>query len=55
MSMSFEGDFYGCINFTNEYGAYYDNRIMKSFNAILDKYGVWYELGDAWNLTCYYN
>ena len=55
MSMSFEGDFYGCLNFTNEYGAAFDNRIMEEFGAILKKYGVYYEMGHAWNLTCYYS
>jgi len=54
LSMSFEGDFYGCLNFYNEYGADFDNRIMEGFDQILKKYGVYYELGHAWNLTCYY-
>ena len=55
MSMSFEGDFYGCMNFYCEYGADFDNRIQKEFGAILEKYGVYYELGHAWNLSCYYS
>jgi len=55
LSMSFEGDFYGVMNFTNEYGADFDNRIMAGFQKILDKYGVHAELGNAWNLSLYYN
>jgi len=55
MSMSFEGDFYGCLNFTNEYGVDFDNRIQMEFDGILRKYGVYYELGHAWNLSCYYS
>jgi hypothetical protein len=55
MSMSFEGDFYGRLNYRNDYGADFDNRIQEEFNAILKKYGVYYELGHAWNLSCYYS
>ena len=55
MSMSFEGDFYGCLNFTNEYGADFDNRIREEFDDILEKYGVYHELGHPWNLTCCYS
>jgi len=54
MSMSFEGPFYGCMNFHCEYGEDFDNRIQQEFGAILEKYGVYYELGHAWNLSCYY-
>lgn len=53
LSMSFEGDFYGCLNYTNEYGAEFDNRIMEEFSTILEKHGLYYELGNAWNLSCY--
>lgn len=49
LSMSFEGPLYavmngycnGCIRLTNE------------FERILDRFGVYYELGNSWNLTCY--
>jgi len=54
LSMSFEGDFYGCMNFHCEYGADFDNRIQQEFSDILAKYGVYSELGHAWNLSCYY-
>lgn len=53
LSMSFEGDFYGCLNYHNEYGADFDNMIQNEFSAILKKYGLYYELGNAWNLSCY--
>lgn len=53
LSMSFEGDFYSCLNFCNEYGADFDNRIQEEFSAILRKYGLYYELGNSWNLSVY--
>jgi len=55
MSMSFEGPFYGCMNFYCEHGADFDIRIQQEFYDILAKYGVYNELGDAWNLSCYYS
>ena len=33
----------------NKYGS-----VLKKFKALLEKYGLYYEQGDAWNLTCYY-
>lgn len=53
LSMSFEGPFCGCLNYYNEYGADFDNRIQNEFSKILDKYGLFYELGEHWNLSCY--
>lgn len=47
LSMSFEGDLYEILNY-EEYPF-----ILKEFDAIFKKYGVYYELGNAWNLTCY--
>ena len=44
LSMSFEGSLYEEINYGN--GA-------KWLNNILDKYGLYYELGNSWNLTVY--
>ena len=55
MSMSFEGDFYGCMNFHCRRGADFDVHIRMKFDEILEDYGVYYELGNAWNLTCYYS
>lgn len=46
LSMSFEGDLYDIIN----YGEY--PSILKKFDEIFERYGVYYELGNAWNLTC---
>jgi hypothetical protein len=54
LSMSFEGDFYGCMNFNCAYGADFDSRIQMEFSDILEEYGDCYELGNAWNLTCSY-
>lgn len=43
LSMSFEGALYECIN--------YSGRNVDKLDAIFAKYGVYYELGNAWNLT----
>lgn len=51
LSMSFEGPFYECLNDCG-YPSF-DNMIQDKFQKILDKYGVYYELGDAWNLTLF--
>lgn len=48
LSMRFEGIICNMI---------YDGslpNIKKQFDAIFKRYGVYYELGDIWNLTCYY-
>lgn len=46
LSMSFESELYDILN----YGSC--PSILKKFDKILEKYGVYYELGDAWNLSC---
>lgn len=48
LSMSFEGPVYHMFN----YGEY--KSVKKKFDALLTKFGLYYELGDAWNLSCYY-
>ena len=48
LSMAFEGPVYKMVN------GYTDTEILLRFNKIFEKYGVYYELGNAWNLTCYY-
>jgi hypothetical protein len=53
LSMSFEGDFCSCLNGYGEYGAKFDDMIQQEFSNILAKYGLYYELGNHWNLTCY--
>lgn len=45
LSMSFEGSLYDCINYSGKY--------IDEFNAILEKYGLYYEQYNAWNLSCY--
>lgn len=46
LSMSFEGPLYDVLNYT--FG-----RKEEKFRAIFEKYGLYYELGNAWNLTAY--
>lgn len=48
LSMSFEGP----VNHMFNYGEYQD--VLDEFNALLDGYGLYYELGNSWNLSCYY-
>ena len=45
LSMSFEGTLYSALN--------YGGSIAEKFNKIFKKYGLYYEQGDAWNLTVY--
>ncbi|MBO5828907.1 MAG: hypothetical protein J6R59_10720 [Paludibacteraceae bacterium] len=49
LSMSFEGSLYDVLN------AYVPNwtKYEAEFRAIFTKYGLYYQLGNAWNLTCY--
>ena len=49
LSMSFEGPLYEMLNY---YDAYPDDW-RDEFDGIFRKYGVYYELGNAWNLTVY--
>lgn len=51
LSMSFEGDFYNVINCYCSYE--YCDKIMNGFNEICKKYGKYYELYDAWNLSLF--
>lgn len=52
LSMSFEGSFNSIINYYLDVS--YCNIVMAKFDAILDKYGVYYELGNSWNLSLFY-
>lgn len=45
LSMSFEGALYNSINYTGHN--------IGEFDKIFEKYGVYYELGNSWNLTAY--
>lgn len=47
VSMSFENEIYNMVN----YGEY--PKTMKAFEDVFNKHGVYYELGNAWNLSVY--
>ena len=47
LSMSFEGGLYEVLN------GYVYEKLEEEFSKILEKYGLYYELGNAWNLSCY--
>jgi hypothetical protein len=49
VSMTFEGELYYMIN----YGVF--NLLLNEFNAIFEKHKCYYELGDAWNLSVYFD
>lgn len=55
LSMSFEGPLYDCLNGYGEYGYKFDAKVETGLSAIFAKYGCYYELGNAWNLTLYLN
>ena len=48
LSMSFEGPLYDVLN------AYVPGwtRLEAEFQKLFEKYGLYYEMGNAWNLTC---
>ena len=46
LSMSFEGALYELLN-------YWGGSKLEKFMGIFEEYGLYYELGNAWNLTCY--
>lgn len=48
LSMSFEGPVCEMLYY-DEYPA-----IRKGFDAIFEKYGLYYEFGHHWNFSCYY-
>lgn len=47
LSMSFEGPLYEVLNYS------FGGSLENEFAAIFKKYGCYYELGNAWNLTLY--
>lgn len=49
LCMTFEGPFYELLNGYVPY-SYYD-KVEGEFRKILSKYGLYYELGDTWNLA----
>jgi len=46
ISMSFEGPLYDLINYSG-------GKMLDEFYALFNKYGLFFELGNGWNLTCY--
>lgn len=51
LSMSFEGPLYRVINCYFESKSW--SKLYEEFCAIFDKRGVYFEQGDAWNLSVY--
>ena len=47
LSMSFEGDLYYIIN------GYMGGTLMDDFMSLFEQYDLYFELGNAWNLTAY--
>lgn len=47
LSMSFEGPLYDVLNY------YAPDKCDEKFREVFDKYGLYFELGNAWNLTTY--
>lgn len=48
LSMSFEGSVCHMLSYGTTPG------IKRQFDKIFEKYGIYYELGNHWNFTCYY-
>ena len=51
MTIIFEGPLYDCINGTGEYSCDFENKIVSGLCNIFEKYGCYYELGEAWSLS----
>lgn len=51
LSMTFTGPLYDLIKYPQAEG---NQEKLDKFNQIFTKYGLYYELGDSWNLSCYY-
>ena len=51
LCMSFEGSFYELLNCYVPLSYY--NSVEGEFRGILRKYGLYYELGNAWNLSTF--
>lgn len=47
LSMSFEGGLYEVLN------GYHSYKLEAEFQQIFHKYGLYYEMGNSWNLSCY--
>lgn len=51
LSMSFEGPLYTVLN--ESWSSKHYERLEKEFVKILEEFGKYYELGNAWNLSLY--
>ena len=51
ISMSFEGDLCEVLNY---YHRELSEKVTSEFRALLDAYGLYYELGEHWNLGTYF-
>lgn len=49
LSMSFEGPLYDALN--GYYSLEYCDKLEQELSSIFEKYGYYYELGNAWNLS----
>lgn len=49
VSISFEGLLYDIINYSK------NNKLLEKFNNIFEKHNCYYEFGNSWNLSVYYN
>lgn len=50
LTMTFEGDFYDVMN---GYMGKYGYMVQEKFLELCHEYGLYYELGNAWNLSLY--
>ena len=50
LSMSFEGPLYEVLN---GYLGEYSREVCEKFDDIFHRYGLYYELGNSWNLSAY--
>lgn len=55
LTMTFDGPLYDCINCNGEYSYEFAKSVVLGLHEIFQKYGCYYELGEAWNLTLYQN
>lgn len=53
LTMTFEGDLYELLNNPGCFGGDYGYKLLNEFEAIFKRYGLYYEFGNAWNLTAY--
>lgn len=51
LSMAFEGELHSI--FTYSWNIPYCERVIEKFRKLFAKYGLYYELGNSWNLSLY--